>query len=102
MLLFGGIGMIIVIGGLLFPGVFPKPIDPASKLFLESKAKAEHGDAQAQLDLGIRCLQGSGVRRNDEEAVKWFRKSAGQNCAAGQLELAYCYTNGRGVAQDQA
>ena len=101
MLVLGGIGMFVVVGGLLFPGTHPEPIDAGQKLLLETKARAEHGDAQAQHDMGIRYLSGWDLRANVGLAAKWFRKSADQNFAGAQLQLADCYFAGRGIALDQ-
>ena len=42
----------------------------------ELRARAEQGDADAQADLGFRYSQGSGVREDDVEAVRWYRLAA--------------------------
>ena len=39
---------------------------------------------------------------NYTEAVKWYRKAAGQNNADAQNALGICYHNGDGVQQDYA
>ncbi len=101
MLVLGGIGLLVVVGGLLFPSHPPMPINDSQKLLLETKARAEHGEAQAQHDLGIRYLMSWDVKRDYAEAAKWFRKSAEQNFATAQFQLADCYLTGRGVALDQ-
>ncbi|NBI69383.1 hypothetical protein D1646_21995 [Pseudoflavonifractor sp. 60] len=62
--------------------------------------QAERGIAAAQNDLGFRCLEGSYVGQNDEQAVKWFRMAAEQGLAEAQHNLALCYYNGRGAEQD--
>ncbi len=61
---------------------------------------AEHGDAFAQLNLGIMYDMGQGVAQNYAEAVKWFRKAAGQGDAGGQTWLGAMYYEGHGVPQD--
>ena len=68
--------------------------------FQEYKAKAELGDAEAQFNLGFCYANGQGVRKDKEEAVKWFRRAAEQNYAPAQSNLGYCYDNGRGVVKD--
>ena len=68
--------------------------------FLEYKAKAEQGDAEAQFNLGFCYDDGRGVRKDYGEAVKWYRKAAEQNFAPAQFNLGYCYDNGEGVAKD--
>src|SRR6476620_6546839 len=66
----------------------------------EVKAKAEAGDADSQVELGLRYLDGKDVPKNPVEAVKWFRKAAEQNLAKAQFNLAVGYYNGEGVAKD--
>jgi len=41
------------------------------------------------------------VPQNFEEAVKWYRAAARQECAPAQCNLGLCYQTGRGVAQNQ-
>jgi TPR repeat protein len=50
----------------------------------EVKAKAEAGDAESQVELGLRYDKGEGVVKDQVEAVKWFRKAAEQNYAKAQ------------------
>jgi hypothetical protein len=66
----------------------------------EVKAKAEAGDADSQVELGLRYLDGEDVPKNQVEAVKWFGKAAEQNFAKAQFNLNVCYYNGEGVAKD--
>ena len=63
-------------------------------------AKAEAGDAHAQVILGEAYYDGKGVARNQEQAVKWFRKAAEQNLAEAQYNLGVSYAFGQGVAKD--
>ena len=44
----------------------------------EVRAKAEQGIAETQYNLGIKYENGIGVRKDDNEAVKWYRKAAEQ------------------------
>ena len=69
--------------------------------FLEYKAKAEQGDAEAQFNLGFCYDDGRGVAKDYGEAVKWYHKAAGQNFAPAQFNLCYCYANGQGVVRDK-
>ena len=66
----------------------------------EVKAKAEAGDAESQVELGLRYDKAEGVAKHQVEAVKWFRKAAEQNDAAAQYNLGICYERGDGVAED--
>jgi TPR repeat protein len=42
---------------------------------------------------------GEGVRQDDQEAVKWFRRAAEQGDAHAQFRLGEHYDSGRGVPQ---
>jgi len=63
---------------------------------------AEQGDAKAQYDLGALYLSGRGVKQDDAEAAKWFRKAAEQGDAKAQFNFGVMYYEGRGVPQDDA
>jgi len=75
----------------------------------ETKAKAEKGDAVAQLTLGLFHFTGNGVPQNSAEAAKWIRKGVEQNAdvARSTLALSYLilgihYFYGMGVSADFA
>jgi TPR repeat protein len=63
-------------------------------------AKAEKGDAKAQLNLGWRYFKGEGVPKDSTEAVKWFRPAAEQGDAVAQGSLGQCYYEGWGVVKN--
>uniref|UniRef100_A0A914WP09 Uncharacterized protein n=1 Tax=Plectus sambesii TaxID=2011161 RepID=A0A914WP09_9BILA len=71
----------------------------ASNIF--NRMSAEHGDADAQFNLGEMYRNGRGVPQSDEEVVKWYKKSAEQGNAAAQFNLGEMYRNGRGVLKQQ-
>ena len=59
---------------------------------------AEQGDANVQFNLGVMYAKGQGVKQDDFEAVKWFRKAAEQGHAKAQAILGFSYLLGeRGV-----
>lgn len=62
--------------------------------------RAESGDPEAQLQLGMRYATGDGVVQNDKEAAKWFERAARQGLAEAQYEYGLALLNGRGVVQD--
>ncbi len=64
-------------------------------------AKAESGDPKAQAELGFCYMSGTGVPKDEVEAVKWYRKAAEQGEARGQFSLGVCYENGMGVPKDE-
>ncbi|MCK8908404.1 sel1 repeat family protein [Haemophilus influenzae] len=61
---------------------------------------AEQGNALAQMILGVKYANGRGVKQDDVEAVKWFRKAAEQGDADAQASLGSFYSAGRGVRTD--
>ncbi|MDR3293678.1 MAG: hypothetical protein LBT20_06215 [Clostridiales bacterium] len=71
-----------------------------AKAYQIALKKAESGDAEAQLIVGVMNERGDGVPQNPEEAVKWYRRSATQGNADAQNTLGYAYETGRGVPQD--
>ncbi len=71
------------------------------KEFAALKAKAERGDAEAQLSLASCYATGNGVARDPAKAVKWLRKAAEQGSARAQCLLGLKYTNGDGVKPDK-
>jgi TPR repeat protein len=63
-------------------------------------AKAEVGNAAAQVQLGDAYDIGAGVKRDVAEAIKWYRKAAEQGDAEGEYSLGGKYDSGDGVSQD--
>jgi TPR repeat protein len=62
-----------------------------AKSIEETRAKAEKGDALAQLELGRCYIYGKGVPQSYEDGVKWIRKGVEQNVPASKQCLAACY-----------
>ena len=58
----------------------------------------DQGVAEAQNNLGILYLYGSGTQQNYTEALKWFRKAVEQRNAAAEGNLGVMYENGWGLA----
>ena len=69
--------------------------------FKDTKALAEKGDAEGQLNLGICYTTGNGVAKDYVQAVKWYRKASEQGDLLAQTILGHCYAAGEGVAKDQ-
>ena len=65
------------------------------------RIKADKGEAEAQSDLGFRYEKGQGVPKDEDEAVKWYRKAADQGHAPAQAKLGSAFANGRGVPKDE-
>jgi len=56
----------------------------------------------AQCNLGVMYDNGTGVKQDHTEAVKWSRCAAEQGYASAQFNLGNMYADGRGVPQDFA
>ena len=87
---------------LLFVALIGVSLPASAENFSETMKAAEQGNANAQYNLGLAYVNGNGVTKNYDEAVKWCRKAAEQNIAAAQYLLAEMYLQGNGVAQNYA
>lgn len=70
--------------------------------FLETKKKAEAGDAKAQYILGLMYGKGDGVSNNSVTAAQWIKKSADQGYIEAQTRLGTMYCSGSVVVKDSA
>jgi uncharacterized protein len=61
---------------------------------------AEEGEGAAQFNLGHMYEDGTGVERNDSEAMKWYNKAAEQGLAVAQSTLGRKHYFGHGVPRD--
>lgn len=68
--------------------------------FEDNLIKAEQGNAEAQLNLGLMFKNGKGVTQDHKQAFYWCKKAAEQDDANAQLNLGSMYLIGEGVAQD--
>ncbi|MBK4733665.1 SEL1-like repeat protein [Noviherbaspirillum pedocola] len=64
------------------------------------REQAEHGDAQAQFDLGREFIQGNAVHQDMAQAFEWISKAAQQGHAEAQASLGLMYYLGSGVEDD--
>lgn len=64
------------------------------------QSRAAGGDAEAQLQMGMRYAEGDGVIQNDKEAARWFALAAKQGLAEAQYQYGLALLRGRGVVQD--
>jgi TPR repeat protein len=62
--------------------------------------RAKRGDAQAELEMGLRYAQGDGLIKNPKEAAQWFAKAARQGSGEAQYQLGLALLDGQGVVQD--
>ena len=68
---------------------------PASVTTLERIRAAERGDADAQFEIGKAFNAGVGVKRDDAEAARWYRRAAEQGHAFAQYGLGIACVMGR-------
>ena len=95
-----GFGLTLVLAGQI---LLAQPSGADGKQLADIRAKAEKGDAKSQCALGEAFYSGKlGVAQDYAEAVKWFRKAAGQNDARAQYNLGDYYAFGPGATRDQA
>lgn len=64
------------------------------------KPVAEHGNAQAQFNLGLMYREGNGVSQDSKEATAWLSKAAEQGHVEAQENLGLSYAKGSGVDRD--
>lgn len=64
------------------------------------QAKAQAGDAQAQLSLGNLYHNGRSVPQDYAQAAQWYRRAAEQGLSAAQFNLGRMYLHGEGLPQD--
>lgn len=76
--------------------------DEAAVRFRKTREAAEGGDAIAQYKLAFLYEDGTGVAKDEAQAVLWYRRSAEQGLSEAQCNLGVRYWDGRGVAQDEA
>ena len=62
--------------------------------------RANAGNANMQYKLGLCLYNGWGIKKDQWEAVEWFRKAAQQGLADAQLLLGNCHYNGEGVEKN--
>ncbi len=62
--------------------------------------KADAGDPEAQLQLGLNYYNGTNAAKDYAKAVYWFRKSAEQDNVNALSWLGSCYYSGEGVDRD--
>lgn len=74
--------------------------DADENLHARLLAKAEAGDVEAQYELGWRHALGNGFELDDEVAVQWLRRAAGNGHVLAQNNLGARHVAGDGVPRD--
>ena len=85
-------------------GPLPIKDDPGrAKALLECLLdKAEQGNVEAQVRLGLRYKHGMGVPQDSGEALNWFLRASVNGNALAQAHLGAMYRDGLDVAQNYA
>ena len=68
--------------------------------FVESKKRADSGDADAQVNLGLLYAKGEGVPKDYAQVRQWYEKGAAQGHAGAQNNLGELYEFGHDVARN--
>ena len=96
-----------LVGFALFLGWWIPTDDVATVISAHSGAnykqiaqRAERGDHEAQLQMGLRYADGGGVIKNDKEAARWWEKAARGGKTEAQYRYGLALLEGRGVVQD--
>jgi TPR repeat protein len=66
------------------------------------RARADRGEVQAQIELGLRFGHGWGVPRDGEAAMLWLSRAAKQGSAAANREMGLLLLQGEAVAKEPA
>lgn len=76
-----------------------KPLSNCVRVSWFTKA-AEYGSAQAQHNVGLLYLYGTGVERNGNTAMKYFIQAAKQNYLDSIYQIGWMYTEGIGIKRN--
>ena len=86
---------------LLSPSAVQAGMTPAEiEKFKSIKAAAEKGDIYGQVLMGEYYSEGMGVEKDDEQAVRWYRKASERGVDLAQFHLGNYYAEGVGVPKD--
>ncbi|MDR0379279.1 MAG: sel1 repeat family protein [Candidatus Accumulibacter sp.] len=62
----------------------------------------ESDENAARFELGLSCLEGCGVKRDDAQAARWLARAAERDHDEAQLMMGHLHREGRGVEQNAA
>ena len=93
----------------LIPAVAQVPVSPPTPIDPALLAKANSGDAAAELKAADAYAAGNGTPRDTrqlaadyKQAAFWYGKAAAQGSTVAEIHLGDLYRDGRGVARDMA
>lgn len=88
--------ILILLSGCLPTASAQSPATQAAAVDAGLLAKANAGDAAAEVQVGELYAAGKGVAMDPVQAAAWYRKAADQNNVSGELHLAALYRDGAG------
>ncbi|MCB1529163.1 MAG: SEL1-like repeat protein [Hyphomicrobiaceae bacterium] len=80
----------------------PLNLPPAAVGPLSLRLAAAKGDPSAQFAIAARFADGSGIKPDLAEAMRWYQRSAALGFAQSQYRVATFYERGLGTVQDNA
>lgn len=75
--------------------------DYTKRKFEDIVELANHGDAEAQYEVGYRFDNGLDIEQDSREALKWYLKASEKGCADAFLAAAEVYYWGHGIRRDK-
>jgi len=79
----------------------PKAVSPVEAVFNDqTKNLAEKGDAESELQMGLRYTSHARGIKDDKTAVEWFEKAARHNQVEAQYRYGLALLEGQGLVQD--
>ena len=80
----------------------PKKVDSSIEIAShdQTKSLAEKGDAESELQMGLRYTSSARGVKNDKIAVQWFEKAARHNQVEAQYRYGLALLEGQGLVQD--
>lgn len=92
----------LLVSSLCVPSLNAQVTEAGRRLFRETKAKADKGDAQSQWIVGGLYSSGTGVKADPKRAVKYYTLAAEQGLSQAQFQLALHYLSGDGTKVNEA
>ena len=97
------LAVMTILAALVFPSGHASaspPIDISAENLQTLQTQAAHGNAQAQVNLGVMYADGQGVPQDLVTARGWYEKAAAQGHAVAQYYLGRMYFKGESVSKD--
>ena len=88
---------VVLVDKTFFRRWFGRPPETAAETV---KSRADHGDAEAQFQLGLLCANGGAEAQDFAAAASWYLKAAQQQLPVAEFNLGLLYAHGQGVPRD--